>query len=134
MPTMETFSARNKPQPTPPQHRHEERPLTPLPDLADFPLGFVPAPVSGASSTDELRHPTARAHARGALRYEAAPVPDGIEYPPSPLQDMARARSMPGKALVAQVREGEAPLSPLSVSSGLFGLKSRLFSRRNAAK
>ncbi|KAI0255197.1 hypothetical protein BJV78DRAFT_1279415 [Lactifluus subvellereus] len=135
MPTIETLVARNKPQPTPPQQRHEERPLTPLPDLADFPPGFVPAPASGpSSSTDELRQYATRAHARGTPRYEAAPVPDGIEYPPSPLQDVARARSIPGKAIAAQVREGEAPLSPLSVSSGLFNLKSRLPWRRNTAK
>ena len=131
MPTMETLVARNKPQPTPPHHRQEDRPLTPLPDLADFPPGFVPASETGAaSSTDELHQPITRAHARGTPRYEAAPVPDGFEYPSSPLQEMARARTMPGKVITTQ---GEAPLSPLSVSSGLFGLKNRLW-RRNATK
>jgi hypothetical protein len=112
--------------------REEEDPLTPLPELADLPPGFVPAPVYGpGSSTDELRHPTTRSYARGAFRYEAAPVPDGIEYPPSPLQNMARTHNVTGKP---QVREVAAPLSPLSVSSGLFSLKSRLPWRRNTTK
>jgi hypothetical protein len=126
-PTMDTFVSRNKL-----PEREEEDPLTPLPELADLPPGFVPVPVYGpGSSTDELRYPTARAHARGAHRYEAAPVPDGVEYPPSPLQNMARTPNVTGKP---QVPEVGAPLSPLSVSSGLFNLKSRLPWRRNTTR
>jgi hypothetical protein len=126
-PRVDTFVSRNKL-----REQEEEDPLTPLPELADLPPGFVPAPVYGpGSSTDELHHPTARAYARGAPRYQAAPVPDGVEYPPSPLQSMARTPNVIGKP---QVREDGAPLSPLSVSSGLFSLKSRLPWRRNTTK
>ena len=128
-PTMESFVSHNKR-----QQRQEEHPHMPLSEFADLPPGFVPASLGPGSSTDKLRHPTNRAHARGAPRYEAAPVPDGVEYPQSPLQDMARAQIVTTKAAAEQMRDVEAPLSPLSISPGLFGLKNRLPWRRNTTK
>ncbi|KAI0294273.1 hypothetical protein B0F90DRAFT_1821376 [Multifurca ochricompacta] len=126
--------------------------LTPLPELADLPPGFVPPPTTlGPSLTDsEPRrhrrparshtHTHTHTHARGVARYEAAPIPMGTQYPDSPLVGMdmvvVSPGSVPGKGAAAMtVRgEGDTPLSPLSVASGFLSLKSRLPWRRNTAK
>lgn len=131
MPPMESFHLRNKPQPPPPfqYQQQEDRPLTPLPELAGISPDF--APLSGAPAAARSGEPRRRAAHGPARTYEAAPVPAGIEYPASPLQ--AVAYGVPGK-MVAGVGEGDAPLSPLNVPTGFFGLKNRLPWRRNTTK
>ncbi|KAI9436170.1 hypothetical protein H4582DRAFT_458339 [Lactarius indigo] len=169
IPYIDIFSAsRNKPQPQPPQQRsrrhareEQERPLTPLPELEL--AGFVPPGMTvtnpesspGASASD-LHHSAAPSHSHHAYRhtrngggggmryeYEAAPVPDGMEYPASPLVGQPGARPgggapprRRGTASTKTKEGGEGPLSPLAVASGLLGLKGRLGMpwRRNTAK
>lgn len=128
---MEGFLPRNKPQPPPPlqYQQQEDRPLTPLPGLAGISPGF--GPLSGAPEAARSGEPRRRAVHGPARTYEPAPVPADIEYPASPLQ--AVAYGVPGK-MAAGVGEDDAPLSPLNVPSGFFGLKNRLPWRRNTAK
>lgn len=109
MANMERFLPRNKPQPPPPLQFQQQEELTALPELVGLRTAHGPAPM---------------------YAYEAAPVPVGIEYPISPLQ--AVAYGVPGK-MAAGMGAGEAPLSPLNVPSGFFGIK-RLPWRRNTAK
>lgn len=136
IPYINIFSgSRNKPQPPAPKHarggeQDQERPLTPLPELE----------LAGLATTDAMHapHPHSRAHRHAYAQrqeYEAAPVPDGIEYPASPLvgRPARRRGTLPTKGI--QKEGGDAPLSPLVVASGLSGLKGRLMPwRRNTAK
>jgi len=84
MPGMENFISHNKPH----QFPQEERPLTPLPELAGIPSGFAPLAGAPPARTGGSRRPT-RTHGASRYPYEAAFVPADIEYPPSPLQGMA---------------------------------------------
>jgi len=121
MSIMENFISHNKPQPPlPHQLLQEERPLTPLPELDGI------APLSGAppASTGGSRR-QARARAASRYPYEAAFVPVGIEYPPSPLQAMAQDFS--GK-MIAGADEDALPQSNPS------GFWSKLRLRRNTVK
>jgi hypothetical protein len=132
MPTIESFRPRNKPQPPLPilYQQQEDRPLAPLPELASLSPSF--APLSGAPAASAGKPRRRNAYGPGHA-YEAAPLPDGVEYPTSPLQ--AVAYGVPGK-MVSSVGGGgpDATLSPLNVPSGFFGLKNRLPWRRNTAK
>ena len=116
IPPMNIFSSRNKPQPSPP------RALTPLPELD----------LTGLVSSSS---PDASYARRGGMRYEyeAAPLPAGIEYPASPLVGQHGARAGSRRK---GTKNGETPLSPLAVATGLLGLKGRLGMpwRRNTAK
>jgi hypothetical protein len=129
---MESYHLRNKPQPPPPfQYQQEEdRPLTPLPELAGISPDFAPLSDAPAAAA-RFGGPRRRVVHGPARTYEAAPVPAGVEYPASPLQ--AVAYGVPGK-MMAGVGEGDAPLSPLNVPTGFFGLKNRLPWRRNTTK
>jgi hypothetical protein len=128
MPTMESFHPRNKPQPPPPlqYQQQEDRPLTPLPELAGISPSFPP--LSGASMAARSGEPRRRAAHGPARMYEAAPLPAGIEYPASPLQ--AVAYGVP-ENMVAGVGESDVPLN---VPSGFFSLKSKLPWKRNTTK
>jgi len=128
MPATESFRPRNKPHPPLPiiYQPQEDHPLAPLPELASLSPSFAPAASAGKPR---------RRHAFGGpgSAYEAAPLPDGVEYPTSPLQ--AVAYGVP-ENMVAGVGGGgpDATLSPLNVPSGFFSLKNRLPWRRNTTK
>ena len=117
IPHINIFSSRNKPHPPAPKQQQEERPLTPLPELE----------LAGLSPDLHRQHHHHQSHAQGG--YEAAPLPEGIEYPASPLVGGAKPRRRAKDS-------GEPPLSPLVVATGLSGLKERLMMpwRRNTTK
>jgi len=125
MPMMENFIPRYKPQPQlPHQPPQDDRPLTPLPELAGIVPGFAPFSGPPPATIDGSRHPP---RMRGASRYpyEAAFVPVGIEYPPSPLQAMAP--NLSGK-MTAGADEDTLPQSNPS------GFWNKLRLRRNTVK
>jgi hypothetical protein len=160
---MDNFS-RNKPRPNPPQEEQQQQPLAPLSELAglapDFAGTLPPALVTNAGKESRSRrHTRSHAHSnssapRHANVYESAPLPDGIEYPPSPLQQTAGGvmRGLPpvpvpipvpiSRSERMMMGEPQSSWSPLSnndnvpPSSGFlgFGLKGRLPWRRNTAK
>ena len=152
---MNTFFSRNKPNPKPPMPREgQQQPLPPLPELADLAPDFAGAPPS-AMVTNAGRESRSRRHARSrssapkhANVYEAAPLPDGIDYPASPLQQNAGrvTRGLPAPPVPVPIpvpmptsemmmMDDAQPLSNDVVppSSGFLGLglKGRLPWRRN---
>ena len=152
---MDTFFSRNKPKPKPPMRQEvQQQPLPPLPELAGLAPDFAGAPPS-AMVTKAGQESRFRRHARShssapkhANAYEAAPLPAGIDYPASPLQQNASRvmRGLPAPPMPAPI---PVPMSmsemmmvgnaqPLSndmmpPSSGFLGLglKGRLPWRRN---
>lgn len=161
MSLLDNFMSRNKPRPKPPQEERLQQQLAPLPELAGLATEFggvqPPALVTNAGKESRSRrstrshahsrsHSAAAAAARYGYAYEAAPVPDGIDYPASPLLQQT-GPPVPGPIPVPTSRSermlmGGDALSPLSSinnvppSSGFLGLglKGRLPWRRNTAK
>ncbi|KAI0060909.1 hypothetical protein BV25DRAFT_1917459 [Artomyces pyxidatus] len=108
-----------------PDHAHRPLPapvsprtLTPLPEFAELPPGFVPMGSSSSNASSAAPYTRSRTPA-----YEAAPIPSDVHYPASPI---AQAKDEPV--------EGElAPLSPLA-STGFLGFVPKKFGwRRNTA-
>jgi hypothetical protein len=126
----------------------QQQPLPPLPELAGLAPDFAGAPpsamVTKAGQESRFRR-HARSHSsdpRHANPYEAAPLPDGIDYPASPLQRNAGRvmRGLPAPPVPVPMPTSEMMMmgnvQPLSndvapPSSGFLGLKGRLPWRRN---
>ena len=160
---------RNKPRPKPPHGEEQQQQLGPLPELAGLAPNFggaqAPELVTNAGKESRSRRHTrshkhshsAPQHAHG-YEYETAPLPAGMEYPSSPLQQPAGGmnRSLPAPPMPAPIPvpmsmaermmmgDTLSQMSPLSSnnnvnvppSSGFLGLglKGRLPWRRNTAK
>lgn len=101
------------------------RTLPPLNEFTNFPAQFVPAP-SSSSTTSASGHRRHRSRSKTPARaaYEAAPVPDGMEYPASPLVQIA----VPEKYSPPRVDE-LPPLSPLA-GEGFLGFAGKIPRRR----
>lgn len=148
---MDTFFSRNKSKPKRPIPQEEQQQaLPPLPELADLAPDFAGAPPS-AMVTNAGRESRSRRHARSRSSapkhgnpYEAAPLPAGIDYPASPIQQNASrvTRGLPPVPVPIPVPIGmsemmmmgdEQPQDDAVPSSGFLGLglKGRLPWRRN---
>ena len=150
IPILDNFLSRNKPRPRP---QEEQQPLPPLPELAGL-ADFAGAPPSAlvanaGKQSRSRRHNRSHSSApKHANTYEAAPLPAGVDYPASPIQQTTRGmtRGLPAPpvpvpipvpmSMSEKVMMGDAP-PPLSdpsntvvpSSSGFLGL--RLPWRRN---
>ena len=147
IPIVDSFFSRNKPKPKPPMPQEgRQQPLPPLPELAGL-ADFAGAPPS-AMVTKAGKESRSRRHARShssapkyANEYEAAPLPAGIDYPASPMQQNANrvTRGLPGPPVPVPIpvpmpmteTTGDGQLLSVPPSSGFFGMKGRLPWRRN---
>jgi hypothetical protein len=155
---------RNKPRPNPPREEEQQQQLAPLPEFAGLAPEFggaqPPALVTNAGKESRSRrhirsHKYSHSAPQNAYGYQPAPLPAGMEYPSSPLQQAAGGvnRSLPAPPVPARIPvpmsmaermlmgETQSQMSPLSSvnvpqSSGFLGLglKGRLPWRRNTAK
>jgi hypothetical protein len=149
---IDTFFSRNKPKPRIPQEEQQQA-LPPLPELADLAPDFAGGPPS-AMVTNAGKESRSRRHARSrssapkyANPYEAAPLPVGIDYPASPIQQNASrvTRGLPVRPVPAPIPvpitmsemmmmgDGQPQNDAVPPSSGFLGLglKGRLPWRRN---
>lgn len=151
---MDSFFSRNKPKPRPPIPQEErQQALPPLPELADLAPDFAGAPPS-AMVTNAGKESRSRRHARSrnsapkhANPYEAAPLPVGMDYPASPIQQNASRvmRGLPAPPVpvpipvpmamseMMMMDDAQPQNDAMPPSSGFLGLglKGRLPWRRN---